>query len=74
MAVLRTVLASANGGTFVSRRIVEWIPADAPVGVAPRKLPEPEPRLKKRDLCGNGLDPVIVPGTASGERRNIPLL
>jgi hypothetical protein len=41
--VPQTVLASANGERFLSRRIVEWIPADAPVGVAPRKLPEPEP-------------------------------
>ena len=39
--VPETVLASVNGGTFLLRRIVEWIPADAPVGVAPRKLPEP---------------------------------
>jgi hypothetical protein len=45
--VPETVLASANGGTFLSRRIVEWIPADAPVGVAPRKLPEPEPPMEQ---------------------------
>ena len=45
--VPETVLASVNGGTFLLRRIVEWIPADAPVGVAPRKLPEPEPPMKQ---------------------------
>ena len=45
--VPETVLASANGGRFLSRRIVEWIPADAPVGEARRKLPEPEPATKQ---------------------------